>query len=116
MSLTRFLIHSCTIQRATITRDLYGAEVEAFADLHTGQACRLITRSERLASGGIGQQIIETYQLILPASLDVTTKDRVSSVTLEDESSQGPFDIEAVVPRRDHRKVRLLALELDRVE
>lgn len=116
MTLASLLIHTCTIQRdQTPARDSFGAENPVFADLHTDLACRLMTASARVASPSEGFMQITVYKLVIPAKTDVTTKDQVSLVTLEDKSTEGPFDILAVIPRRDGRAQRLVALDLDRV-
>jgi len=117
MTLRRFLIHRCTIQRVVQAgQDGYGEEAPVYSTTYPELTCRLITRTERLAASGIGRQILETYQLIVPAGVDVNTKDRISLVRLEDDATKGPFDVMAVMPRRDHRKQRLVALEVERVE
>lgn len=109
------LIHTCNIQRSTPAQDSTGQPVDAWAALHTGKACRLVIRTERIAAPDRGHLNVTTYTLLLAANVEVTTKDQVSLVTLETGSTLGPFDILAVLPRRDETGVehhRALSLEV----
>ena len=120
MTLRSLLIHECTIQRATFARDSHGEEQPTWSDLHTALECRLmistLSGAERLALPSESAQVLTKYKLILPAKTDVETKDRVSLVTFEDGTTEGAFDINAVLPRRDGRGQRLIALDLDVVD
>jgi len=115
MAFSEELIHTCNIQRSTPSQDGTGQPVDSWAALHTAKACRLVIRNERVAAGERGFLNVTTYTLLLAANVDVTTKDRVSVVTLETGSTMGPFDILEVLPRRDEHQVehhRALALEI----
>lgn len=109
------LIHTCNIQRSTPSQDTTGQPVDSWAALHTGQPCRLVIKTERVAAPDRGLINVTNYLLLLAANVSVTTKDRVSLVTLETGDTEGPFDILAVLPRRDESGVehhRALQLEL----
>jgi len=129
MSLRSQLYHTCVIQRAgdkkvaTFIRDRFGSERPTnvtddalWVNIQTDLKCRLMTRSESRAQPTLSDQIETEFLLVIPANTDVTTKDRVKSVTFEDESTIGPFDIEEVIPRRDGRSQRLIALGLDIID
>jgi hypothetical protein len=112
----QIFLHVCTIQRVTITQNEYNEQVETWNDILTDQICRLITITERKATPGLSLQVLEDYRMLLPAYTDVGRLDRVSLVTFEDESTAGPFNVEAVIPRRDRYRQRLLALDLEKIE
>ncbi len=112
----QIFLHSCTIQRVTITQDEYNEQVETWEDVLVDQICRLITITERKATPGLSLQVLEDYRMILPANTDVSRLDRISVVTFEDDTTDGPFNVEAVIPRRDRFRQRLLALDLEKIE
>ncbi len=110
------LRHTCTIQRSTPAQDTAGQPIDSWAALHTGLACRLIIKAERVAVPGEGLMMLTTYKLLLPANTDVRTDDRVSVVMLEDAGTVGPLDIQAVLPRRGNVAQHHIALLLELVD
>lgn len=115
-AVTRTMLHTCTIERATITQDGYGEQTESWADHLTEQKCRLITIAERIATPGASLQVLEVYRLILPSLTDVNRQDRIKFVTFEDGATDGPYNVEAIAPRRDRRSKRLLSLDLEKID
>lgn len=114
MSLQRALIHKCAIQRVSSeTKDGYGQKIPSYDQL-PDTPCRLIIKSQRVASPSRGLQVITTYKLLLPAGTDVRMKDVIASVLLEDGSDpMGPFEVESIKPRRDFQKQRLVSVDLE---
>lgn len=128
MSLAKHLYHRCTIQRAgdkkvpTFTQDSFGEEQPKnvtnglWVTTQENLRCRLLRNSERRPQPTMSDQVETDYTLIIPAGIDVTTKDRVEEVRLEDGTVEGPFDIEAVIPRRDGKRSRLIGLQVDVID
>ena len=118
MSLRSQLIHTCTIERdLSPPRDSFGGEAPAYTDLHTDLACRLMAETAQVnKADDLSLQMETLWKMIVPAGTDIVTKDRVKLVTLEDKSTDGPFDITAVIPRRDGKGQRLVALSLEVIE
>ena len=110
----QIFLHVCTIQRVTITQNSFNEQVETWADHIVDQRCRLVTITERVATPGQSLQVLEDYRMMLPPYTDITRLDRISVVTFEDDTQDGPFNVEAVIPRRDRHRQRLLALDLEK--
>lgn len=115
MALRNHLIHTCTIQRSTRTRGTNGEELDSWASHLTGVLCRLMANSQRLAASNLGELVASEKALLLPAGTDVTNQDRISLVTFEDDSTDGPYEIISILPRRG-RVERFLSLRVRKVE
>lgn len=115
MSISPRLIHRCWIQRATEAQDAAGSEVQTFADCLVNEPCRLVVKAETVASP-LGLLTAVTYKLLLKPGLDVRASDQVSKVILDDQSQQGPFAIEAVLPRLGQRGQHHLTVLLRMVQ
>jgi hypothetical protein len=114
MSIADHMIHTCTVERVTATRGADGSQSESWADHLTGENCRLMEESERVAMPDRSFQTLRTLKLILKAGLDVTVRDRIKHVTYEDGQEEGPFVILNVMRRRS-TYVRFLSLDVERV-
>lgn len=116
MALRNWLIHRCTTQRATVTRDEAGAETLTWVNHLQMVRCRLVIKQERLALQNKSFMTASSYTLLIDPDLDVTTKDRVYEVMFEDKLIEaGPFDVMAVMPRRGKAE-RFLSLALEKVD
>lgn len=113
--LRNHLIHACTIQRSTRTRGANGEVLDSWSTHLTGVLCRLMADSQRQASANLGEIIASEKTLLLPAGTDVTNLDRIGLVTFEDESTDGPYQIISILPRRG-RNERFLSLRVRKVE
>jgi hypothetical protein len=114
MALSEYLVHECVTERATETRGNAGEVVQTWADHLSGQECRLIVKSERIASPA-GLLMATTYKLLLPAGTDVLVSDRVRTITLDDGSTVGPFTVEQRLPRMGRSAVSHMAVMLEKV-
>lgn len=112
MSIAAHLIHTCTIQRATTTIDGYRNAQTTWTDYLLDVPCRLVEQVERVVNSITAEQTVVTaLTLLVDSEVDVTERDRVSSVVMDGESV-GPFKIGAVLKRHSqalHHKS--LALE-----
>jgi hypothetical protein len=107
---------STMTHRTTIERDQAGADsswggtaTPDWQPLLTGQPCRLWFKAGRQVVDGAKTAAIEDFRLLLPVDVDVTTRDRVGSVTdrLGRVIMEGPMLIDTVGRRRDHLAVML---------
>lgn len=126
MSIRGRMIHSCLIERATTTRDEFGELTADWANASTVYSgiCRFHERQETMPLPEETLQIVTTYKLLLPGEIDVEpgddeqaegSTDRVTTITLEDGSQVGPFEILEVNKRRGSRSVELTALDLEEI-
>ena len=114
MSLRDYLVDRGTIQRATKTVYDDGSEHDVFADHLKRIPCRFLVQDERVASPN-GLMMATTIRLIVEANQDITSADQVSLVELSDLSTQGPFTIESVIPRRGMRDQHHVVLRLEKI-
>ncbi len=116
MAIRNYLVHRCTVQRAVESRGTSGEVVNTFADHITHLPCRLIVSDERVASPQ-GFVVTTTYKLIVPANQDITTKDQVSEVVMEDlQTTTGPFLILAALPRLGRKAQNHTTLRVELIE
>lgn len=109
------LIHTCTIERATRTRDAYGNAVETWSDAATEVACRLVAKTKTvLVSETTEKTVIVNYTLLVRGDVDVRERDRISQVTFEDRTVETrTFVIESLLNRRGvalHHKSAVLSV------
>lgn len=115
MALRDFLVDRCTIQRITAnTQYEDGSMVIAWSDHLVDIPCRFVVQDERVASPN-GLMMATIHRLIVRANQDITSADQVSQVELSDLSTQGPFTIEAVIPRRGMRDQNHLVLRVEKI-
>jgi hypothetical protein len=116
VSMDAHMIHTCTVQSATVDQDAYNHDVETWADSNTGQRCRLVIGEERVAFTELAERpVVTTYTLYLPAYVAVAPGQRIVDVTLEDATVEvGPFRIESVLARRG-RSQRHIRLNLEKI-
>jgi hypothetical protein len=114
MSIIDHLIHTCTIERVTVTRAADGSQSESWADHLSGEPCRLMEESERVAMPDRSFQTLRVLKLILRPGKDVTVRDRLKKVAYEDGGEEGPFVILNVIRRRS-TSVRFMALDVEKV-
>ena len=115
MSLLDHLIHTCTLQRSTVTgQDRYQRDIVSWAAVDTDLRCRLIEKTQRAFSDALAQFIVVTgYTLLLTASADAREGDRITDVQLEDGAVQtGPFRVRSMLRRRA-RALHHLSLDLE---
>lgn len=115
MSLAAHLIHTCTVQRAAQTLDRYGNASTTWRDYLTNQPCRLVEKTETVASGMTAELVtVTTYTLLVDSGVDIVERDRVSSVLLSDGATAGPFIVRAVL-KRHSRMLHHKSVALDEV-
>lgn len=126
-SLQGNLAHTCDIQRATYTADTTGQLVPTWETV-SNPVCRLIEKSERQPNPVDGFVVLKTFVLLLPASTDITTADRVTNIRVENGQTiqttlpdgtvnNSTFDVVSVVTRRirsreSHKSVTLELTDL----
>jgi hypothetical protein len=71
MSIDSQLIHTCTVQRATTTRDALNAEVRTWATLASGVRCRLVIKTQRVGDSAFAERPVVTTHRCSPARADV---------------------------------------------
>jgi hypothetical protein len=116
MSIDSQLIHTCTVQRATTTRDALNAEVRTWGTVATNVRCRLVIKTQRVGDSAFAERpVVTTHRLLVPAGrTDVQQGDRVITVVDEEGTvDSGPFAILEVMKRRG-RAVKHISLLLER--
>jgi len=116
VSLDSLLIHQCDIQRIdTYFADAYGNNVATYKTVVKHLLCRLITKSQRVASDDRTQfTVITVYRLLVPGLSDVIVDDRVFNLVLDGTPDSAAYAISAVLPRRSSA-LHHLSLELERI-
>ena len=119
----RHLIHTCTIQRASVAEDPYGNDIRSWSDHEQGVACRLVAKRDHIYSDALSQYVtVTTEMLLVAADTDLQAEDRItdlvledgSTVTTDDDAVSQVFQIESVLPRRS-RSHHHTAVTLKRV-
>lgn len=116
MAIEAHLIHSCRIERDTVTGEdpLGGPGPVVTATVYTGP-CRYVEKAERIAGSDRAEvTIVKRLVLLLPWAAAVQEQDRVVSITADGEPVPGIHRITAVLRRRStslHHK----SVELERV-
>lgn len=115
MSVDSHLLHTCSIQRATLTKDALNAEVKTWVGFATAVRCRLVIRAQRVGDTAFAERpIVTTHRLLIPAGTNVQQGDRIVNVVDEEGTTDaGPFAILEVMKRRG-RTVRHVSLLLER--
>jgi len=111
------LIHTATVQRATLAQDSVGELIPTWADNGTID-CRFVAKSERIADEAVGLQMLESYLLLCNNGEDVFVDDRIANIILKSTGGTvdpGPFTIEAELSRNS-TKPHHISLTLERVE
>lgn len=110
-------IHSCTIERATISLDDHGADVATWHAVVESVRCRLVVKDQRAGINELAERpIITTYRVLLPAYTTVQPGDRITNVYDErGVIDPGPYRIETILPRRA-RSQRHISVLLERVK
>jgi hypothetical protein len=117
MSFATWLIHTCTIERATETLDAYRNAKQTWAAVAAGVPCRLVEKSARaLVSERVESTVITTYTLLVSPDVDLRERDRISRVTLEDGTTvNDTFVVTGILARRGatlrHRSALLSRVE-----
>jgi hypothetical protein len=118
MSFGSFLIHTCRIERSyQTTTNAHGLGDKRGNVVSEDQRCRLVVKSERINRSELAEGMtITTYSLLLPSSVDIQDKDRITRIVLEDGTENpGSFVVEAILPRRG-KTVRHISVELKRIK
>lgn len=100
------MVARCTILRATVTEARPGYETETFSTHAADVPCYLYNRSGRgeIVTPGRSADIGD-YRLIVPRDTDVTSNDRIGTVTMFGEtllSSDAGVEIIDVIPNPAH--------------
>lgn len=98
------LTERCTIERKESGTDGWGGAAGDWQEHLADQPCRVwaSTGEERIVDGSTVTPL-ENVHLLLPLGTDVTTRDRVASVTVRGGTAQaGPLGIRAVMTHKDH--------------
>jgi hypothetical protein len=116
MPFADFLVDRCTIERLTDAAATYGdgSPQETWADHAVLVPCRYVTSNERVASPS-GFVSAVTTKLLVGSGLDVTSADRIKSITLSGRGTLGVHTIEAVIPRIGARSNHHIELQIEKV-
>ena len=112
------LIHTCTIQRATLSRSGSGESIETFADSSTSNRCRLVRQLERFAAENISRERQYTDLLLLQVGADIQEGDRVTNFCYYDTGAatgEGTYTVTAV-KTRNAKTAHHISVELEKVE
>lgn len=104
-----FLPESCAILRPTVVRDADGYDTETVATVATDVPCRVaepLAARETVAVGRIQTQGDAT--IYLPATVDVTTRDRVA-VTFRRDGRQQTYEVVGVAGPRSFAVLGVVA-------
>ena len=99
------LTHRCTIQRDQAEADDWGNPGPPDWQTHLEDVrCRFwVPTGQEDIAAGTTIAAVDDARLIVPLGTDVTTSDRIQSVTARGaELVPGPLTIRAVLPRADH--------------
>lgn len=112
------LIHTCTVQRPTEAQSETGAVTQTWATNETGMPCRLVRKLERVASEGASAENVMTDMLLVKASADIQTGDRVTAFLWASDGSSYLTDTYSVLNRlqRNTKTAHHAALELERID
>ena len=109
------LTHRCTIERQqAAAAGRWGQtpppSVAPWEDHLVDVPCRAsATTGKEYASDGVTLVDIVSVRLLLPLGTDVTTEDRIASVTDRGGNSQeGPLGVRAILSHRDHLELILV--------
>lgn len=117
MFIDRYLIHTCTIERATESQGSGGEVKRAWTNSSTGVACRLMVEMQDMPVEMTTAEQRTRYTLLLKSTADVQDGDRIADVAFEDGSTEpGPFEILALVPVRSLKRLNHYRLELERID
>ncbi len=115
MSIDSHLLHTCTIQRATLTKDALNAEVKTWGLLAIGVRGRLVIKTQRVGDTAFAERpVVTSHRWLISPGVDVRQGDRI--VEIADETGAvdaGPFQIMEVMKRRG-RAVKHISLLLER--
>lgn len=116
------LIHTCTIERATHTRDAIGGVIPesqfagSWAVSSSAVACRYVEKREQKSSENTGFPTEYEHMLLFNTGVDLLITDRISNIALSGTAlGVGTFAIERVLQRNTganhHISVRLELVE-----
>lgn len=94
-----YLNSTCTIQRATITRDTTGQEVKTWANVSTGVKCGVVSERQQRVSPDRGEFWETVYLLAVAPGTDVRKGDRIINIT-GTITHAGPIHISSVLPAK----------------
>jgi hypothetical protein len=116
MSLATHLLHRCTILVGASTEGPYGTPIITWSEAATNVPCRLVEDQERIVTAReAASLLVTTYTLLVLPNVEVTERERISNVILDDgQIVAGPFSIKAVL-RRTGRKLHHKSLQLELV-
>ncbi len=99
MSFADTLIHTCTIQRAVVTKNTHGNKTLTYHNQEVGVSCRLMATSERILDTERAQHpTITDYKLFLPAGTDIQDEDQITDIRIdEEELIDEDFTVEAII-------------------
>lgn len=103
MSLDSLLIHTCTIENPGAgSTNVYNNKVPSYGTPVTGVRCRLIEDRERVWSDERQESTIRSvFKLMVMGNVTINERAKVSSITLEDESTvSDTFVVTEVLHRR----------------
>ena len=106
--LTNFLPSTCTVQRAILTTDAWGASVSTWNDHLTAIPCQLAAGKGANYRDTVRDVVVETDRLYLPPNTDITEQDHVTvdGVTYEVQFIGQPLGRGGVYRFADVRAVR----------
>lgn len=113
MSFAGQLTHTCTIEQPALTKDTHNNDVRTFGPLRYDVPCRLVMKSQRVASDDKTSFLTLTgYLLLVQADEPLSPGDRISDVHYEDDTlDTRSFIVESVLLRRSgymtHRSATL---------
>jgi hypothetical protein len=119
MAIDDFFCHVCNIQRpqGAVVRGANGEILTPLGNLITALPCRLVTKTERVASPA-GFVTLTVYSLFVPVTdgtKGLEANDVVSEIILDDLRSDGPYTVAAVIPYLGKSSLHHITLDLERL-
>lgn len=114
MNIDRWLIHTATITRPGLSKGTAGEIVKGSGSVVYSDLARFYERSEREALANQSAESAFTSRLLVKSSADAEINDTVM-ITLEDDSTIGPYRVDSVLRRQNLKRINHLSLILEKI-
>lgn len=111
------LVHTCDTQRNIPERNSRGELIPMWVDGLTAEPCRYVVKEEKISQPGESLQMETVYLLLFGPEADILPSDQIRRIVIEGgQVLQGPFPIEAVLPRRLRKKLHHISVKLEKIQ